>query len=335
MNLKTYRFKNMDCGTSCKREAPNRSKPTAFPTENALEPNFSREARSYSDVYRWSLTDKERLEWVGFGSRLLNALRVFSCGTFVEAHGHHMERKGLDEGILLYCTAGKGWYRIDGIEYEVNPGDLLYCPPFSHHGYWADQRTPWSICWAHLSGDLLPFYEELLGFNMFSSPRHIGLHDEIIEAFTTLILHPPLSGVDAACCFQIQARAIAILCALTTLPHNIAEIAAAYGPVQKALTLMRSSLHQPFNLDLFSQEAGYSRRQFFRQFRRVTGMTPSDWFLKQKMHRARELLTTPGIRIKEVAMRLGYTDPLYFSRIFKKIIGSSPEAYREKIRKRL
>ena len=46
-------------------------------------------------------------------------------------------------------------------------------------------------------------------------------------------------------------------------------------------------------------------------------------------------MTTPGIRIKEVALRLGYTDPLYFSRIFKKIVGTSPEAYREKIRKRL
>ena len=49
------------------------------------------------------------------------------------------------------------------------------------------------------------------------------------------------------------------------------------------------------------------------------------------MQRARELLTLPNIRIKAVAARLCYTDPLYFSRVFKRIVGLPPEAYHRKV----
>ncbi len=49
-----------------------------------------------------------------------------------------------------------------------------------------------------------------------------------------------------------------------------------------------------------------------------------------KMRRARELLTLPNIRVKGVAARLGCTDPLYFGRIFKQIVGLPPEAYSRK-----
>lgn len=316
-------------------EPPSRGKPVALPTETALEPFFSRQARSYGDVYRWSLTDEERLQWIALGSPVLNALRVFSCGSFMEARGHRMEREGLPEGVLLYCTEGKGYYRQDNDEYEVKPGDLLYCPPLSHHRYWADAETPWTIHWMHLSGDLLPHYEALLGLIERGPIRHIGIHDEIIADFTRLIINPPLSGADASCCFRIQANAITILGDLAALPRNIADITAAYGPVQRAIVLMRASLDQPFSLLRFAREAGYGSRHFFRQFRRVTGLTPGDWFIQQKMHRARELLTVPKIRVKDVALRLGYADPLYFSRLFKRDSGISPEAYREKMNKHL
>jgi AraC-like DNA-binding protein len=70
---------------------------------------------------------------------------------------------------------------------------------------------------------------------------------------------------------------------------------------------------------------------FSRLFRRVVGLPPGDWFIQQRMRRARELLTLPNIRIKDVAARIGYTDPLYFSRIFKRIVGIPPEAYHEKL----
>jgi AraC-like DNA-binding protein/quercetin dioxygenase-like cupin family protein len=313
------------------RGGKRRSPEVPIPSETANEPFFTKQARSYGDCYRWSLADEERRQWMEVRSMVLGALRVFSCGIFVEARGHRWERDGLPEGILIYCTEGNGHYRQEDREYEVQPGDLLYCPPRTHHGYWADAEHPWTIHWMHLSGDLLPRYESLLGLIERGPVRHIGLHDDIIAGFTRLVTHPPLSSADASQWFCVQANAVTILGHIAALPHNISDIAAAYVPIQKAIALMRASLDQPFDLPRFAHEAGYGIRHFTRQFRRVAGLPPGDWFIQQKMRRARELLTLPNIRVKGVAARLGYTDPLYFSRVFKRIVGLPPEAYHWKV----
>ena len=265
----------------------------------------------------------------GLFAGVLHALRVFSCGIFVEARGHVWERANLPEGILIYCTEGKGHYRQDDRQWEVRPGDLLYCPPRSHHRYWADAEHPWTIHWMHLSGDLLPHYEGLLGLIERGPVRDIGVHSEIVADFKRLVTHPPGSAAAETRWFCIQTTALAILGRIASLPHNISEIAAAYGPIQKAIALMNTSLDLPFDLARFAREAGCGSRHFSRQFRRVTGLPPGDWFIRQKMQRACALLTLPNIRVKEVATRLGYADPLYFSRLFKHMVGLPPETYRQ------
>jgi AraC-like DNA-binding protein len=60
----------------------------------------------------------------------------------------------------------------------------------------------------------------------------------------------------------------------------------------------------------------------------VTGMTPRDWFIRQKMQHARALLTLPNMMVKDVANRLCYDDQLYFSRLFKRAVGISPAEFR-------
>jgi len=304
----------------------------SVPSEATHEPLFARQTRSFADCYRWSLTDAERRQWMAARSSVLGALRVFSCGLFVEARGHWWERDSLPEGILIYCTEGRGHYRQKKRAWEVGPGDLLYCPPRVHHRYEADEKLPWTICWMHVSGDLLPHYERLAGLFERRPVRHIGLHDDIVADFTRLILQPPPTN-DEAGWFCIQANAVAILGRIAALPHNMHDIAAAYGPIQKAIALMRASLDQPFDLRRFAREAGCGSRHFIRQFRRVTGITPGAWFIRQKMLRARALLTLPNIQVKEVAARLGYADPLYFSRVFKRVVGLPPENFRRKARR--
>ena len=302
----------------------------SVPSEIANEPFFTKQTRAYADCYRWWLTDEDRQRWLKASSPLLGTLRVFSAGIFVEARGHSWERAGLPEGVLKYCTEGKGYFRQDGRQWEVQPGDLLYASPGTHHRYWADDKNPWTVYWMHLSGNLLPDYERLLGLIERGPDRHIGVHNDIVADFTRLVIHHPHPHNETDW-FGIQTNAADILGRIAALPDNIADIAAAYSPIQKAIAHMTAALDQPFDLFQFARESGYSSGHFVRQFRRVTGLAPRDWFIRQKMQRACTLLTLPNIQIKEVASRLGYADQLYFSRLFKRIKGIPPEAYRRKV----
>lgn len=259
---------------------------------------------------------------------MLAGLQVFQCGLFVEASGHRWKRSGLAEGILIYCVGGKGYFQEDHREFAVQGGDLLYAAPNTRHSYCANDGEPWTIYWMHLAGPMLPHYERLASLVELGPVRHIGVHSEIITEFDRLITRRPASGCDETQWLRAQTSATSILGQLAILPHNMQELATAYGPVQKAITLMNEALDQPFDMVRFAREAGLSERHFSRQFRFVTGQTPGEWFMRQKIQQACTLLLIPSIRVKEVAARLSYADPLYFSRIFKRIVGMSPENYR-------
>ncbi len=71
---------------------------------------------------------------------------------------------------------------------------------------------------------------------------------------------------------------------------------------------------------------------FAAQFRRATGYSVVEYQTRVRMGRARELLDTTDRTIASVAREVGYGDPLYFSRQFRRIHGTSPRTYRERER---
>lgn len=69
-----------------------------------------------------------------------------------------------------------------------------------------------------------------------------------------------------------------------------------------------------------------------RMFREHYGTTPGHFIIERKIARAKDLLTGTGMPIESVAEAVGITDPFYFSRIFKKIVGVSPRQCRTESR---
>lgn len=67
---------------------------------------------------------------------------------------------------------------------------------------------------------------------------------------------------------------------------------------------------------------GYSESYMYRLFFKETGYAPMNYFLHMKIDRACQLLLHTNMKINQVALKLGFDDPYYFSRIFKKIVGT-------------
>lgn len=75
-----------------------------------------------------------------------------------------------------------------------------------------------------------------------------------------------------------------------------------------------------------------SESHFRKLFRQSVGMPPARYFERMRMHQACQALGKTDLRISEIANRLGYDDPLYFSHRFREAIGISPRRYRQSVR---
>lgn len=102
--------------------------------------------------------------------------------------------------------------------------------------------------------------------------------------------------------------------------------------MQKIDRYLQTNLAEPINHQTLSELFGLVPSYLSRLFREYKGASPSDYLTALRMEKARELLQSqPELHAKEIAALVGYSDPLYFSKIFKKYTGLSPSEYRKSL----
>lgn len=105
-----------------------------------------------------------------------------------------------------------------------------------------------------------------------------------------------------------------------------------WGEARKALegllAYIGAHLADPLTLHSVGKELGMSQTTVNRLFRKHLGKSFLVYLTEQRLEKARRMIQKdPDIRIKEVAERVGFVDPLYFSRVFHSHIGDSPTQY--------
>jgi AraC-like DNA-binding protein len=98
--------------------------------------------------------------------------------------------------------------------------------------------------------------------------------------------------------------------------------------IGRTIDYMREHLNEPLRAATLAGVAKMSLPHYFAQFKRVIGSSPIDYLIKLRMDQARRLLEETSWSVKEVAVSLGYDDPLYFSRVFKSINQTAPSDFR-------
>ena len=86
--------------------------------------------------------------------------------------------------------------------------------------------------------------------------------------------------------------------------------------------------HEPLSLADLAHEAAMSPYHFLRSFRAVVGMTPHQFVLHTRLHRAAVRLRRTADSISAIAFAAGFNDLSTFNRRFQRIMGLSPSAYR-------
>lgn len=100
--------------------------------------------------------------------------------------------------------------------------------------------------------------------------------------------------------------------------------------LRRSLAFLERNFDKPLQIEEIATAGGVSVSSIVRIFHRCLGTTPWRFLQKLRLDCAKELLQNSDLRIKEIAMRSGFNDPLYFSSFFHKECGCSPRRFREK-----
>ena len=108
-----------------------------------------------------------------------------------------------------------------------------------------------------------------------------------------------------------------------TLPQHTSVLA------KRAVFYFQQNYNRPLSRWEVAEAIGASEDYLSRVFHREMGISPWEYLNRYRILQAKELLRCTDDRIKTVARRVGFTDPAYFSRVFRKVVGTSPSAYRK------
>lgn len=108
----------------------------------------------------------------------------------------------------------------------------------------------------------------------------------------------------------------------------------ASGAVDSALRFIEENYRGPIDLDETAAAAGVSASYFSVLFKRKTGVNFSEHLNKLRIRKACTLLENPNLKISTIASSVGYNDDKYFFSVFKKIMGVTPNQFREKMFRR-
>lgn len=267
---------------------------------------------------------------------VLQSLHITDIGYYPHATYHYRNRQApIDQYVLIYCVKGSGKYRIEDKQYEVKANQYFILPANKAHVYASNNNDPWTIYWIHFRGTLASYYGEnaeepttvSASLNSRIADRNNIFEDILLTLldgytidnlrYTSSLLHFYLGSLRYLPiyrkCHKVKEQ--------ETDDHGIM--------VNATLKYMEENIERQLTLQDLSTYTGYSISHFSMVFRASTGHSPLSYFNMLKVKKACELLDTTNMKITQISCKVGIDDSLYFSRLFRKIVGISPKQYRE------
>lgn len=272
-----------------------------------------------------------RLDWASMPEARLPCCQNFlatSAGHFTQATGHDRARpNGAEEFIFAWLLAGCGWCDMLGKRHIIQPGDLMVLHPRTPHAYGFATEADFTLRWFHCLGPAAAQMSAALSggkpvVHVGADAAQIALHEEALCA---------LEQVDSPGQLSLGSQLLAGLVAQWTWRQpapTIDRLGSMSDRLEQLMRYLHSHLAEPLKPGAIAARMQLSASHLRAVFQQHTGQPLSRWLLETRMDRARALLTTTKLSVKEVAVAVGFSDPLYFSRVFTRHFRTPPSLVR-------
>ena len=259
---------------------------------------------------------------------VINSLTVYRSGKQRCAPGFCRYNRIYDFYILHYVTKGKGTYTINGRTYYVCAGDAFLIYPGVSISKETDPEDLWEYCWVGFNG---MDAQILLNMTQFTPDNAVIRYDhpEIARRIEDIHEH---RGHQLCSSIRMTAMLYELFAYLIEVGQNIQAgthindkyVSAACDYIGKTYS------NKNLTVEMVADYLNVSRSCLFRAFKDVLNKSPMMYLKETRIREACVLLQMTNFSVSEVADKTGYADALYFSKVFRSLVGKTPTEFRKK-----
>ncbi|TVY05603.1 AraC family transcriptional regulator [Paenibacillus cremeus] len=252
--------------------------------------------------------------------------------SFWEGNDYRVQIPSTKVYNLAFMYEGEGQLVLNGERYELKEGSIFHISPgmrmelsssrskpLRYFGVQFHQlRIQWegSDCQTSMSDAPLPFRRVLF------LPRN-SLHIHVAAMYD--------GWQEKEAGYEWQAKLglfqlLDQLCSIVIAEQTRQE--SSYLQMESSVRYIRHNYAEPLTRDRLADQASMSISHFSAVFKNVIGISPQQFVEKVRIDQAKSMLSGTTKPISQVAKEVGYSDPLYFTRVFTKVTGMAPREYR-------
>lgn len=260
-------------------------------------------------------------------------LVVGSCGTYRLYSRPRLPTyrpRGRLDYQLLYIAAGKAHFFLGGEDVTVSAGHMVLYQPkeMQRYVYYGVDQT--EVFWVHFTGNDVKRILRSYGFRLEEHVFYCGKSPEYRKIFQEMIQELQLIRPHYEELLAMLLRQLFILISRQFKGgFKLADY--VQDEMEAAIRYFGEYYSTPIVIDEYAAGMHRSTAWFIRSFKQYTGMTPMQYIISIRLANAKRLLSTTDYNVTEIASMVGYDNPLYFSRLFKKQLGIAPSDYKKSL----
>lgn len=262
-----------------------------------------------------------------------HALVVDSCGTYkLIRRPTHLPTQPKITTVyhLLYIASGKARFYFcedDAAETTVTAGNMVLFRPQEFEYFMCNGQDHTEIFWVHFSGTDVETFLQHHGIGNDQRMITTGTSPEFKRLFRQMIVDnqrkKPLYEESVALTLEY----LFVLIHREIIDQSV-SVDTVHDEIIQAFHYFADNYNRDISIEEYAEEHHVSTAWFIKRFKQYTKMTPKEYIVSVRMSHAQTLLEQTLYTISEIASIVGYDNPLYFSRVFKKQFGLPPNQYR-------
>ena len=262
-------------------------------------------------------------------------LIVTSCGTYRLKTVKRLPTwrpKGRLDYQLLYIVSGKGHFYFHGEDRIVYAGRMVLIQPRQEQRYEYFGEDKPEVYWVHFTGSDVKNILRSYNIPMDDPIFYSGASSTYSYLFKEMIHELQNCKTGYEDLLAMYLRQIFLLVQRTRQEERPTVSTYIQEEMEFARRYFNEHYNEPISIQEYAESRNMSVCYFQRNFKQIVKHTPMQYLLTIRVNNAASLLETTDYSMAEIAAIVGYEDPLYFSRLFRKIKGVSPRDYRNLVK---